>query len=333
MWTTVAGSPSRVSGKDGALDIKRLLSSGGQQTATGLLVMLAIASLLASPHAATIPPCPDDPYDHFFISGNFWSSNHGGSPVTIPITNADGTPMRPCQEFYVDIVVTQAVRDPQWGTTHATVAALTATANNYNTSASATLPELIGNKGFPLPGTRGPSYLVTGLKVTADSNVSAGYPLVVSGTYHLRKRSAGYNRGGLVIEGATLIANGTVAQMTLTPTAQADTIQYFRVALKPQGTLQVQGVAENKHLVSDAILIAEVKAATDYTKTHGALLATIVTNGSGPSGGTVQQNSSKLITSTVFTNTSASVQDFYLVFRSNASQAGVFASDLTLTTT
>jgi hypothetical protein len=287
---------------------------------------------------AAIPECPVDPYTSpTYEGGPIWgnSGSNPGSPYILPILHSDGiTPMLPCETLQVNITISRPIPDPQWATVSATVRgriALPANGAAFSkvmvpgtASGTANLPDIADGKGHPLPGSRGPSLLVTSIEIKADSNVKQQYGLYFSLSYTLTPR-AGYNRGGWTRENATRLATQTTAaKLTLPQNSYSDKDQYYRVSVPHQGTISVSGDIEN-HFTSGNALFGVIVQNID-----GSTAKTLVNNLSvGPVSTTSLPVPPNQV---VFTNNSGQTKDYFVRFRSNGSSARISGSSLSIDT-
>jgi hypothetical protein len=263
-----------------------------------IAVCTLVIGLAGATRVWALPQCPEA--REVTLYGSVVGTIYGGSVDSHPVT------MYPCEELWIDVAASES--DP-YHNFNIYVSAYNASStqlmySNWVVNTSIFVPNALPlpSGGFPRPGTRDPRSLVTRIDVSSDWN-TASYPVSYTLTLHFRPRP-GYNRGGLSYQDAFgPLANGTVlhASMLFLET------NYYRVSLLPNGTLTLSGWLVNKNWSFGVGISVWIYNMAQQQQTR-ILYQSVPSNSThDPNGVTVT------FTSSTFTNTSATVTDFYVV--------------------
>jgi hypothetical protein len=176
----------------------------------------------------------------------------------------------------------------------------------FAVAAAGPLPKTVAY-GYPVPGTVHRSGNLGAVKVWSNR----GYlPLEWTVTIYLTPRP-GYNTGGLTTAEAPVVHDNDTLHLSLT---NLSTKNYYKVTLKPGGTLNVTGTMTNDWTTTNAQIIVRVyDAAQQYV---GLLSSTPV-----PAQSTVP-----IVVYSTFTSSSPQTAPYYISFERGYSSADLSAS-------
>jgi hypothetical protein len=218
--------------------IKTVVARCGFSIVTFLIVTISTVR----PAAGQDPYCPSAPYRDVFISGTTVGGGQNNPMLHSILTY-------PCETFQATVTATE--QHPLWSLdlnvelqgADAAHTLLTSKSLTVNTTATATLPP-DGSSGNPLPNTAHLSGQLGLIKVWSQF-ASATYPVSYSIAVHLEKRASNYNTGGQGFADARgPILSGSQVQFSLR-VGPGSPKTYYRVTLKPGGTLTLSGTATN----------------------------------------------------------------------------------------
>lgn len=261
-------------------------------------VGVALAAVVLLPSLATAQYCPSEPRT-IVLTGTITTA-HSGNWDNAPSVSAQ---TYPCEEYYADYSVTYDGPPLTFPNMPNFFVGFTDAANHtfetdivqFPSSWNGQLPTG-DDYGFPVPGTLHPNGNIAAIKVWSNRSF---LPLTWTVTIRTTPRP-GYNTGGLSFEDAPLVHDNDTLHLSLTSIGSKN---YYKVVLKPGGTLNLSGTVTNDWTLLSGQVIARVyNSAQQYvrllTDTRPAPLTTV-----------------SLANPQTYTNTSAQTGTFYITFK------------------